>query len=69
MMQCEFCGAGTRTILSFESVPPLQNRFFSTRQEAGNFPLVPLEIRLCECCGHIHVGKESVVEFDEWGKE
>lgn len=64
-MQCEFCGAGTRTILSFESVPPLQNRFFSTRQEAGNFPLVPLEIGLCECCGHIHVGKESVVEFDE----
>jgi hypothetical protein len=65
MMRCRFCGAATNTVLSFEAVTPLQNRFFASREEAAEFPLIPLDVSVCECCGHVHIGKDSVVEFDE----
>jgi SAM-dependent methyltransferase len=53
-----------KPLLHLDAVPPIQNRFFDTRQKAQNFTSTEIEVLWCELCQHVSIEKMHLVEFN-----
>lgn len=60
---CNICKLPVKPLLHLNAVPPIQNSFFDTRQEAQNFTSAELEVLWCEFCQHVSIEKTHSIEF------
>ena len=62
---CNICASKATALLSLDSVPQLQNRFFPDREGANSFARGPTSFHWCENCYHISIQKQVDVIFDQ----
>jgi len=62
---CNICECIATSLLHLVAAPPLQNRFFHTRQDAQQFATTEVDFLWCETCQHISISKTRSVEFDQ----
>ncbi len=61
---CNICGGAVTPLLQLDAVPPLQNRFFATREDAQGFATTEVGFLWCAACQHVSIRKAHEVEFD-----
>ncbi|MBI3897342.1 MAG: methyltransferase domain-containing protein [Gammaproteobacteria bacterium] len=62
--KCNVCGSPSPVFLKLGAVPPIQNRFCATGEQARQFPATGASYAWCETCQHISISKDRQVEFD-----
>jgi len=62
--RCTVCGRAIENIMCLDNIPPLQNRFFPSRNDALNYATAKVEFWFCQDCDHIMIEKDIHDEFD-----